>query len=161
MRDWLLERGELPDEPLVALVPVSVRTEEEQGTFGNKVTGMILPIPTDVADPRERLMRAHEILKRAKEQAQGAAGDLMTDVSNFLPPAIFSRASRARAGGHRPHAAGAEPRHLQRAGPAGAALLRRRAAAMPGNAESLNVASAAAICLYQSAHAHKRPFQRE
>jgi WS/DGAT/MGAT family acyltransferase len=94
VRDWLLERGELPDEPLVALVPVSVRTEEERGTFGNKVTGMILPIPTDVADPRDRLMRAHSVLKRAKVQNQGLPASLMTDVSNFLPPAMFSRASR-------------------------------------------------------------------
>ena len=94
VRDWLLERGELPDEPLVALVPVSVRTKEEAGTFGNKVTGMVLPIPTDVADPHERLMTAHKTLKRAKGQTQGLPASLMTDVSNFLPPAIFSRASR-------------------------------------------------------------------
>ena len=94
VRDWLLERDELPDEPLVALVPVSVRTEEERGTFGNKVTGMILPIPTNVADPTERLMQAHRILKRAKSQNSALPASLMTDVSNFLPPAIFSRASR-------------------------------------------------------------------
>ena len=103
MRDWLLERDELPDEPLVALVPVSVRTDEERGTFGNKVTGMVLPVPTDVADPRERLLRAHEVLRRAKGQTQGLPASLMTDVSNFLPPAIFSRAARRRARGHRPH----------------------------------------------------------
>ena len=78
----------------MALVPVSVRSEEERGTFGNKVTGMILPIPTDVADPRKRLMRAHDVLMRAKDQNQGLPASLMTDVSNFLPPAIFSRASR-------------------------------------------------------------------
>jgi hypothetical protein len=71
-----------------------VRTDEERGTFGNKVTGMILPIPTDVADPRERLMRAHEILVRAKDQQKGLPASLMTDVSNFLPPALFTRASR-------------------------------------------------------------------
>jgi WS/DGAT/MGAT family acyltransferase len=94
VRDWLLDRGELPDEPLVALVPVSVRTQEEQGTFGNKVTGMVLPIPTDVADPRERLLKAHEILKRGKSQTQGLPASLMTDVSNFLPPALFTRAAR-------------------------------------------------------------------
>lgn len=94
IRDWLLERGELPKEPLVALVPVSVRTTEEKGTFGNKVTGMILPIPTDVEDPRERMLRAHKVLKRAKGETQGLPASLMTDVSNFLPPAIFSRASR-------------------------------------------------------------------
>ena len=94
VRDWLLERDELPDEPLVALVPVSVRTREERGTFGNKVTGMILPIPTDVADPHERLMRAHQLLERGKEQTAGLPASLMTDVSNFLPPALFSRAAR-------------------------------------------------------------------
>ncbi len=94
VRDWMLEQGELPDDPLVALVPVSVRSEEEMGTFGNKVTGMILPIPTDVADPRKRLMRAHEVLMSAKDQNKGLPASLMTDVSNFLPPAIFSRASR-------------------------------------------------------------------
>jgi diacylglycerol O-acyltransferase / wax synthase len=73
---------------------VSVRTKEEKGTFGNKVSGMILPIPTDVADPRERLMRAHEIINGAKSQQAGLPASLMTDVSNFLPPALFSRAAR-------------------------------------------------------------------
>lgn len=94
VRDWLLERGELPSEPLVALVPVSVRTEEERGTFGNKVTGMVLPIPTHIEDPRERLLHAHQVLKEAKHQTQGLPASLMTDVSNFLPPALFNRAAR-------------------------------------------------------------------
>jgi WS/DGAT/MGAT family acyltransferase len=94
VRDWLLARDELPDEPLVALIPMSVRTEAERGTFGNKVTGMVLPIPTHIADPRERLLHAHEVLREAKQQTQGLPASLMTDVSNFLPPALFSRASR-------------------------------------------------------------------
>jgi len=94
VRDWLLERDELPSEPLTALIPVSVRSKEEQGTFGNKVSGMILPIPTDVEDPRERLMRAHEILMGGKSEHARLPASLMTDVSNFLPPALFTRASR-------------------------------------------------------------------
>jgi diacylglycerol O-acyltransferase / wax synthase len=94
VRDWLLERDELPDEPLTALIPVSVRTDEERGTFGNKVSGMILPIPTDVEDPSERLMRAHEILMGGKSQQSRLPASLMTDASNFLPPALFTRASR-------------------------------------------------------------------
>src|ERR671914_7599 len=55
VREFLLERDELPDEPLVAMVPVSVRAEDEQGTFGNRISTMIVPIPTDEADPVRRL----------------------------------------------------------------------------------------------------------
>ena len=68
VRDWLLERDELPDEPLVAMIPVSVRTEEEAGTFGNRISTMIVPIPTNVADPRERL----HARPRVPAQRQGA-----------------------------------------------------------------------------------------
>jgi WS/DGAT/MGAT family acyltransferase len=94
LRDWLADRGELPEEPLTALIPVSVRTDEERGTFGNRVSGMIVPIPTDVPDPRDRLMRAHEWLKIAKQDHQGLPASLMTDASNFVPPALHSRAAR-------------------------------------------------------------------
>ena len=94
LRDWLAGRGELPDEPLTALIPVSVRTEEERGTFGNRVSGMIVPIPTHIADPRERLLQAHEWLKLAKRDHEGLPASLMTDASNFVPPALHSRAAR-------------------------------------------------------------------
>jgi WS/DGAT/MGAT family acyltransferase len=94
LRDWLAARNELPDEPLTALIPVSVRTDEERGTFGNRVSGMIVPIPTDVADPRERLMKANEYMTFAKQEHQGLPASLMTDASNFIPPALHSRGAR-------------------------------------------------------------------
>ena len=68
VRDWLLERDELPDDPLLAMVPVSVRTEEQRGTFGNRVSTMIVEIPTNEHDPRERLEQTHASLKSAKER---------------------------------------------------------------------------------------------
>ena len=37
VRRWLEEHGELPDEPLVAQIPVSVRTSEQAGTYGNRI----------------------------------------------------------------------------------------------------------------------------
>ena len=95
MREWLLERDELPDDPLVAMVPVSVRTREQMGTFGNRVSVMITPIPTDVADPRERLMRAHDVLLRAKSRHKALPANLLQDATQFIPPAIHARATRA------------------------------------------------------------------
>jgi diacylglycerol O-acyltransferase / wax synthase len=97
MRDWLLERDELPDEPLVTMVPVSVRSQEQMGTYGNRVGVMIVPIPTDVADPRERLLQAHETLAAAKSRHKAVPATLLQDVTQFIPPAVFARAARVTA----------------------------------------------------------------
>jgi diacylglycerol O-acyltransferase len=98
VREFLLERDELPDDPLVAMVPVSVRGEDELGTFGNRISMMIVPIPTDVADPRERLRRAHELLRSAKEHHAALPADLLTDASSFIPPAVAALAARTTVG---------------------------------------------------------------
>ena len=97
LREWLLEVGELPEEPLVAMVPLSVRTREQRGTFGNRISMMFVPIPTDAADPRERLDRAHEVLRAAKERFSAVPADLLQDVTRFVPPAVLARASRLTA----------------------------------------------------------------
>ena len=46
--------------------PVSVRTEEERGTFGNKVSAMIVPLPTHIDDPAERLEFIHSVMGAAR-----------------------------------------------------------------------------------------------
>jgi WS/DGAT/MGAT family acyltransferase len=94
VREWLLDRDELPKEPLVAMIPVSVRTEEQAGTFGNRISTMIVPIPTNVKDPRKRVLRAHEYLRGAKDRHQALPADLLTDATNFIPPAVAARAAR-------------------------------------------------------------------
>jgi diacylglycerol O-acyltransferase / wax synthase len=94
VREWLIERDELPEEPLVAAVPMSVRSEEEKGTFGNRISLMTVPIPTNEPDPRERLMRTHELLKAAKERHRALPADLLTDVTGFIPPAVAGLAAR-------------------------------------------------------------------
>jgi diacylglycerol O-acyltransferase len=98
VREFLLERGELPDEPLVAMVPVSVRGDDEKGTFGNRISTMIVPIPTDVADPKRRLRRAHELLLSAKELHAALPANLLTDASTFIPPAVAALAARTTVG---------------------------------------------------------------
>ena len=94
VRDWLLERDALPEQPLVAMVPVSVRTKEQMGTYGNRVSMMIVPIPTNVEDPRDRLLTAHRTLKSAKQRHRAVPANLMTDATAFIPPAVQARASR-------------------------------------------------------------------
>src|SRR4051812_14434553 len=94
LRAWLDERGELPARPLVSMVPVSVRTREQAQTFGNRVSTMFVPIPTDEADPLRRLQRAHEILATAKERHRALPADLLADSTQFIPPALAARPAR-------------------------------------------------------------------
>ncbi len=94
LRGWLEERDELPPDPLVAMVPVSVRRAEEKGTFGNRISTMVVPIPTDEPDPVERLRRTHELLRSAKERHRALPADLLTDATSFIPPAVMALAAR-------------------------------------------------------------------
>ncbi len=94
LRRWLDGRGELPDAPLVAMIPVSVRTEEQRGTYGNRVSTMAVAIPTDLDGPLERLQAAHEAMRSAKEHHKAVPASLMQDATLFVPPAIHARASR-------------------------------------------------------------------
>ncbi len=94
IRDWLIAHDELPDEPLLAQIPVSVRTDEERGTYGNKISIMIAPLPTDEPDPVERLMRTHEAMKAAKDRHRALPAQALQDITAFIPPAINARAAR-------------------------------------------------------------------
>lgn len=94
LRQWLTALDELPDAPLVAMVPVSIRTPQQRGTFGNRVSAMFVPIPTDEPDPRRRLERAHEAMRAAKEIHHATPAELLQDMAEFIPPAVSARAAR-------------------------------------------------------------------
>ena len=95
VRRWLIEHGELPADPLVAQIPVSVRTSEQAGTYGNRIMLMSAPIYTNLPDPIMRLRRTHEALAVMKERHRALPAELLQDANHFIPPAVFARAARA------------------------------------------------------------------
>jgi WS/DGAT/MGAT family acyltransferase len=94
VRSWLEEHGELPAEPLVAQIPVSVRSSEQAGTYGNRIMLMSAPLFTNVEDRVERLRQTHEALLVMKERHRALPAELLQDANHFIPPAVFSRAAR-------------------------------------------------------------------
>ncbi len=94
VRRWLIAHRELPDRPLVTQVPVSVRTEEQAGTYGNRIGMMSVPMFVDQPDPIERLRLTHEALRAAKEHHRALPAELLQDATQFIPPAVFARAAR-------------------------------------------------------------------
>ncbi len=94
VRRWLVAHEELPDRPLVAQVPVSVRTEEQYGTYGNRIMMMSAPLHTEIEDPVERLRATHEALQGMKERHKAMPAQLLQDANHFIPPAVFHRAAQ-------------------------------------------------------------------
>ena len=95
LRSWLDQRGELPTEPLLSVIPVSVRTREQMGTFGNQVSAMTVELPTNVADPAQRLHRVSETMTAAKNRHRALPASLAQNVNEVITPALFSHAARA------------------------------------------------------------------
>jgi WS/DGAT/MGAT family acyltransferase len=94
LRRLLAERGEPPCDPLVAMVPISVRTEEDRGTQGNKLSAMLVSLATNVADPVERLRGVAEGTRLAKEQARVLSEDLIRGWAQLASPALAARLAR-------------------------------------------------------------------
>ena len=97
LRTYLEKKGELPEESLRCMIPVSVRSDDQSNTYGNQVSGMLAALATDIADPITRLRIINEDTKRAKESLGALPANLLTDVAEFAPPAITARASRVMA----------------------------------------------------------------
>jgi WS/DGAT/MGAT family acyltransferase len=97
LRRWLIDHDALPEGPLVAAVPVSIRTAEEKSANGNKVSTMIAALPTHLADPLERLHACSAAMQAAKEQHGALPATLLSDVTQFAMPALAGQAARLAA----------------------------------------------------------------
>lgn len=94
LRSYLDGKGEHPDESLVAMVPISVRSEDQTGSMGNRVSPMLVSLETLVDDPVERLHAISEATRGAKEQDAAIGADTLTNWAEFAAPALAARAAR-------------------------------------------------------------------
>ncbi len=97
LRRYLQGKGELPTDPLVAMIPVSLRTDDQSSAGGNQVTTMRATLATDVADPVERLKVIHASTEHAKELGQLVDARTLVAYSEFLPGALVGLGGRAMA----------------------------------------------------------------
>lgn len=88
LRRYLTHHGELPKSTLTAMAPISIRSESQKNSMGNKVAAMIAPLGTHIADPTERLEFVHDQTSRSKEMTKAVGARQMTEVSN-ASPALF------------------------------------------------------------------------
>jgi len=94
-RDLLTRRGESVEGRVVrTMVPVSVRTPNERGTYNNKVSAMFADLPVGIADPFERLASIRAQMAGLKERRQAIAGSTLTSLSGFAPAMLLALGGR-------------------------------------------------------------------
>ncbi|HVE98935.1 MAG TPA: wax ester/triacylglycerol synthase family O-acyltransferase [Mycobacteriales bacterium] len=99
LRSWLQTRGESVTGLTVrAMVPVSVRTESEQGAGGNRVSSYFVELP--VSEP-SAVMRLHQVsyaMAAHKDSNQAVGADALVALSGFAPPTLHALGARLAGG---------------------------------------------------------------
>ncbi len=100
LRTYLADHEEEMAEPLVVIVPISVRSEMSTNgeladgkladeDLGNRLSAMFLPLANDLAQPLERLGAIAAASRAAKEQERAVGyGPLASAVSEAVPPIV-------------------------------------------------------------------------
>ena len=96
VRQFMLDRGELPSKSLVAMQPVSVHGLSES-TARNQVSGMFVQLQTHIANPVERLMAVSEANRIAKEQVSAISPTLLQDFGETVGAVLLGIAKRVYA----------------------------------------------------------------
>ncbi|SDJ97571.1 acyltransferase, WS/DGAT/MGAT [Nonomuraea maritima] len=95
LRSWLSEHDALPEAPLVVAVPVAVRTGSAKEVVGNQISAMVTPLPTNVADPKERLRAVGAAMAQAKRRFALAPATWPSELCSVLPAPLATLATPA------------------------------------------------------------------
>ena len=94
LRRYLELHDALPEAPLVAMVPISVRRPDEEDIFRNRVSALTCELATDEVDPVKRLLRISRRMVEAKARFDPVSADALQDFTQFAPPAVAAQAMR-------------------------------------------------------------------
>ena len=93
MRKYLQHYDELPDDSMVAMAPVNVRSSDDS-SGGNVVSALTVQVRSDIEAPLERLQAVQEGTSNAKEMSQAIGAKVMTDYTQFIPSMLTAQAAR-------------------------------------------------------------------
>jgi WS/DGAT/MGAT family acyltransferase len=95
LRRWLHSRGIRTEGlELRALVPVSIRAEDEHGHLGNRIAAMRGPLPVYVEDPVKRLAIVRAAMNDLKDSKQALGAEVISRFNDFAPPTLLAQAAR-------------------------------------------------------------------
>jgi diacylglycerol O-acyltransferase len=95
LHKWLRARGVRTEGlELRALVPVSIRAQDDSGSLGNRIAVMRGPLPVYIEDPVARLQVVKHAMDGLKDSKQAVGAEVLSNVQNLAPPTVLAQASR-------------------------------------------------------------------
>ncbi|GGU98994.1 diacylglycerol O-acyltransferase [Actinomadura cremea] len=94
LRQWLDKRGELPDRPLVAGVPVSLRGGRSTTDACNQVSIMTTPLATHIPDPAVRYTAVRRDMDLVKRRFAVTSGSWVRELSGLVPAPVAGPLTR-------------------------------------------------------------------
>lgn len=88
LRGYLADHGELPDKPLIAMVPSSVQGQSDR-PGRNQLSGMFCNLQTHIEDPVQRLHAIAESNRHAKEHSASLGPTLLLDLAQSISRGAF------------------------------------------------------------------------
>ncbi|MCP3934422.1 MAG: wax ester/triacylglycerol synthase family O-acyltransferase [Actinomycetia bacterium] len=94
LRSYLIKHDSLPEGPLRAMVPVSIRTGDEADPWTNRVSSIVCDLPTHLDDPLERFSACQVAMANAKHQLDLVPADTLIDIAQTASPVVATAATR-------------------------------------------------------------------
>jgi WS/DGAT/MGAT family acyltransferase len=94
LRNYLEAHGGAPDAPLVAAVPVSLRTPEEPDTYGNRISAFLVHLPVHLTDPVEQLLAVRHEAQSSKQLHADLGVGMLGEWAEFTSAALITLAAR-------------------------------------------------------------------
>ena len=94
LRKYLESKGELPDQPLLAMAPISVRSKDQEDTAGNQISEMTVSLCTDTDGALQRLQAVTEGTIKTKQFIRTIGASTLTQYSQFIPAAMAAATAR-------------------------------------------------------------------
>jgi WS/DGAT/MGAT family acyltransferase len=90
LRRLLEDRGDVLKRDLIAFVPINVRGEGDTANLGNQISGMLVALHTDIADPEERLSAISADAEKTLGQQREHRAKIFQDLPRVLGPTLMS-----------------------------------------------------------------------
>ncbi len=94
LRGYLEAHGGAPDAPLVAAIPVSLRSPEEAATYGNRISALFVHLPVHLPDPLEQLLALRHDAESSKQQHARLGVGALGEWAEFTSSGLLGIAAR-------------------------------------------------------------------